>query len=146
MLPLVPGAGLGGAGATDATHAVSKLLVLETQAAGHTGAGVGPPVRGTHWDEAVRTTTGKTCGVKGHRSNTGGTFTEGRGSSEMEAGKGTSEVAAFRARGLRAETFSPGADGVTSEAGADLTVQPEGGAMAWGQRQGHVSTSDWNLL
>lgn len=69
MLPLVPLAGFGGTGITDATHAEDKLVVLESQTAGHTGAGVGPPIRGTHWHKAVRTTTGKTCRVRGQKVN-----------------------------------------------------------------------------
>lgn len=72
-LPLVPGAGFAGAGVTHATHAEDKLVVLEAQTAGHTGAGVGPPIGGTHRNKAVRTVTRQTCrdrgqGSQGHSS------------------------------------------------------------------------------
>lgn len=61
IIPLVPLAGFAGTGVTDTTQAKDKLMVLESQTASHTGTGIGPPIRGTHWNEAVRTTTGKTC-------------------------------------------------------------------------------------
>lgn len=60
-LPLVSLAGFVGARVTEAAQAVDKLMVLESHTASHTGAGIGPPIRGTYWYEAVRTTTGKTC-------------------------------------------------------------------------------------
>lgn len=60
-LPLVSLAGFAGAGVTEAAQAEDKLIVLETHTAGHAGAGIGPSIRGTHWDEAVWTTTGKAC-------------------------------------------------------------------------------------
>lgn len=59
-LPLVSLAGFVGAGVTEAAQAEDKLMVLESHTASHTGTGIGPPIRGTHWDEAVRTATGKT--------------------------------------------------------------------------------------
>lgn len=65
-LPLVPLAGAAGAGVAEATPSEDKLIVLESHAAGHTGAGIRPPVRGTHRDEAVRAVTGKAWGEGGH--------------------------------------------------------------------------------
>lgn len=59
-LPLVPLAGFIITGVTEAAQAEGKLVVLESHTASHTGTGIGPPVRGTHRDKAVRTTTGKT--------------------------------------------------------------------------------------
>ncbi len=59
-LPLVSLTGFIGAGVTEAAQAEDKLMVLESHTASHTGTGIGPPIRGTHWDEAVWTTTGKT--------------------------------------------------------------------------------------
>lgn len=72
-LPLVPRAGFAGAGFSDATHAEDKLMVLEAQTAGHAGAGIGPPVGGTHRNKAVRTVARQTCrerdqGSQGHSS------------------------------------------------------------------------------
>lgn len=61
IIPLVSLAGFTGAGVADTAQAKDKLVVLESQTASNTGTGIGPPVRGTHWDEAVRTITGKTC-------------------------------------------------------------------------------------
>lgn len=60
VLPLVPLAGFAGARVAEATQAEDKLVVLEAQAAGHAGAGIGPPVGGAHGDEAVRTAAGET--------------------------------------------------------------------------------------
>ena len=60
--PLISLAGFVGTGVAQVALAKDKLMVLESHTASHTGRGVGPPVRGTHWDEAVRTTTGQTWG------------------------------------------------------------------------------------
>lgn len=59
VLPLVPLAGFAGARVAEATQAEDKLVVHEAQAAGHAGAGIGPPVGGAHGDEAVRTAAGE---------------------------------------------------------------------------------------
>ena len=65
--PLVSLAGLVCTWVTEVALAKYKLMVLESHAASHTGTRVGPPIRGTHRDEAVRTTTGKTWGDKGRQ-------------------------------------------------------------------------------
>lgn len=59
VLPLVPLAGFASAGVAAATWAEDELVVLEAQAAGHAGTGIGPPVGGAHRDEAVRTVAGE---------------------------------------------------------------------------------------
>lgn len=61
IIPLVSQAGFAGAGVTDMTEAKDKLMVFESQTASHAGTGIGPPIRCTHWNKAIRTTTGKTC-------------------------------------------------------------------------------------
>lgn len=59
FLPLIPLAGFASARVAATTWAEHKLVILEAQAAGHAGTGIGPPVGGTHGDEAVRTVAGE---------------------------------------------------------------------------------------
>lgn len=137
-LPLVPRAGLAGAGVSDAAHAEDKLLVLEAQAAGHAGTGVGPPVGGTHRNKAVRTVAQQTCRDRGqgsqlcplHNPWLAGEPSQRRGlSAASKPVRRTSETRRLRA--LKGEAFSSGADGLTSEAVADAAVHVEDGAVTW---------------
>lgn len=72
-VPLVPRARLVGADINMA-QAKDKLIVLESHTASHTGTGIGPPIRCTHWNEAVGTTTGKTWRRTGEGREGGGNY------------------------------------------------------------------------